>query len=163
MGERIAFYVLSIFLVIGALGVVISKSLFRSALFLALALFITAGFYLLLNAEVLAAVQILLYTGGVITLLVFAIMLTGKLTGRFITHTNRGIFPGLLAGLVVFITLISFFSGSYMIPEKGPMTPNVTFSLSNLLFGRYMLAFETLSVLLVAAIIGALTLSRKEE
>lgn len=141
----------------------ISKNLFRSALYLALALFVTSGFYLLLNAEVLAAVQILLYTGGVITLLVFAIMLTGKLTGRVITHTNRGIFPGLLAGLLVFITLVSFFSGSYMIPKKGKMVSNVTLELSNLIFGKYVLAFEVLSILLIAAIIGALTLSRKEE
>ncbi len=163
MGETIGFYVLAVFMVVGALGVVFSKSLFRSALFLTLALFVTAGLYLLLNAEVLAAVQILLYTGGVITLLVFAIMLTGKLTGKRITHTNRGIFPGLLAGLIVFLTLLSFFSGSFMIPSKKPMNINVTFQLSRMLFGRYMLAFEVLSVLLVAAIIGALTLARKGE
>lgn len=163
MGEKIAFYILSFFLLFGALGVVLSKNLFRSALFLALALFVTAGFYLMLNAEVLAAVQVLLYTGGVVTLLVFAIMLTGKLVGRTITHTSRGIFPGFLAALLVFIILLSFFTGSYLVPRQGPELTNVTLQLSELIFGRYVLGFEVLSVLLVAAIIGALTLARKED
>jgi NADH:ubiquinone oxidoreductase subunit 6 (subunit J) len=162
MGEKVAFYILSVFMVLGSLGVVLSKNLFRSALFLAMVLFTTAGFYLLLKAEILAAIQVLLYTGGVITLLVFAIMLTGKLAGETISQTNRGIFVGVLAGLLVFITLMSFFSGSYLLPSVSPMVEKVTFQLSRLLFNKHVLAFEVLSVLLVGAIVGALTLSRRE-
>jgi len=162
MGEKVAFYTLSLFLILGSLGVVLSKSLFRSALFLALALITTAGFYLLLKAEVLAAIQVLLYTGGVVTLLVFAIMLTGKLAGETISQTNKGVFIGLLSGFMIFIILLSFFSGSYLIPKKVKMAEEVTYELSKFLFKKNFLAFEALSVLLVGAIVGALTLSRRE-
>ena len=80
-GEPIAFWGLSIVLVGSALAVVLSKNLFHAVLWLALALTGTAGVFLLLDAEFLAAVQLLLYAGGIITIVVFAIVVTERLVG----------------------------------------------------------------------------------
>ena len=68
---------------------VLSKNLFHAVLWLALALTGTAGVFLLLNAEFLAAVQLLLYAGGIITIVVFAIVVTERLVGERISQTNR--------------------------------------------------------------------------
>src|SRR5258705_10861497 len=88
MTEQIAFAALSITLVGSALAVVLSKNLFHAVLWLALALTGTAGVFLLLDAEFLAAVQLLLYAGGIITIVVFAIFVTERLIGKRLTHAT---------------------------------------------------------------------------
>src|SRR6187399_1502073 len=92
-GEAVAFYCLSALLVGSALAVVLSKNLFHSVLWLALALTGTAVVFLTLDAEFLAAVQLLLYAGGVITIVVFAIVVTEHLVGERLSQTS-----GRLAG-----------------------------------------------------------------
>ena len=76
-------------LVGSALAVVLSKNLFHAVLWLALALTGTAGVFLLLDAEFLAAVQLLLYAGGIVTIVVFAIVVTERLVGERISQTSR--------------------------------------------------------------------------
>src|SRR3972149_10894421 len=88
-GTQIIFFITAALLLISALGVAFLKNLFHSDLALAAVLVLTAVLFLTLQAEFVAAVQILLYTGGVITLVVFAIMLTEKLIGTRLTQTNR--------------------------------------------------------------------------
>jgi len=102
--EPIAFWGLSILLVGSALAVVLSKNLFHAVLWLALALTGTAGVFLLLDAEFLAAVQLLLYAGGIITIVVFAIVVTERLVGERLTQTNMRI-PG---GAAVAAVLLAF-------------------------------------------------------
>ena len=162
-GEFAGFAIVSILLLLSSLGVVLSKNLFHSVLFLTLMLVSTAIIYLLLRAELLAAVQVLLYTGGVITLVIFAIMLTEKMVGEKISHTNRGIFAGFVASLV-FLIIVGFTILRTYIPSKiDGNEGNSLFNLGQSIFTRYVLPFEVLSILLVAAIIGALVISRKEE
>ena len=79
--EPIAFGALAVLLVASALAVVLTKNLFHSVLWLALTLTGTAGIFLTLDAEFLAAVQLLLYAGGVVTIAVFAIVVTERLVG----------------------------------------------------------------------------------
>ena len=81
-GEVVAFYCLSTVLVGSALATVLTKNLFHAVLWLALALTGTAGVFLLLDAEFLAAVQLLLYAGGIVTIVVFAIVVTERLVGE---------------------------------------------------------------------------------
>ena len=92
--EVLAFWVLAVVLVGSALSVVLTKNLFRSVLWLALALTVTAGIFLTLNAEFLAGVQILLYAGGVVTVVVFAIVVTERLVGTTLAHTSRRVVVG---------------------------------------------------------------------
>ena len=99
MAETLAFWSLAVVLVGSALAVVLSKNLFHSVLWLALALTGTAGVFLLLEAEFLAAVQLLLYAGGIVTIVVFAIVVTERLVGERISQTNRRITAGAVTSL----------------------------------------------------------------
>ena len=150
-------------LVLGAsLGVVLARNLFHSVLWLALALVGTAGLFVLLHAEFLAAVQVLLYAGGVVTIVVFAIMLTERLVGASLRHTNRGIAAGAVAAALVFVGV----AGTILRGARAPASaaPDLgTAALGRAVLTDWVLAFEVLGVLLVAALLGALYLARTEE
>ena len=149
-------------LVLGAsLGVVLARNLFHSVLWLALALVGTAGLFILLHAEFLAAVQVLLYAGGVVTIVVFAIMLTERLVGDSLRQTNRTVTVGAAAAAAVFLALAAtILRGS----RTGAPAPDLTTAaLGRAVLTEWVLAFEVLGILLVAALLGALYLARTEE
>ena len=150
-------------LVLGAsLGVVLARNLFHAVLWLALALVGTAGLFVLLHAEFLAAVQVLLYAGGVVTIVVFAIMLTERLVGDSLRQTNRGIAAGALAAAAVFVAL----AGTILRTPRGAAPAALaltTEALGRAVLTEWVLAFEVLGLLLLAALLGALYLARTEE
>src|SRR6187200_2003199 len=102
-GETVGFWFLSALLIASALAVVLTKNLFHSVLWLALALTGTAGIFLLLDAEFLAAVQLLLYAGGIVTIVVFAIVVTERLVGERLSQTNRGVVSGALVAIALLV------------------------------------------------------------
>jgi NADH-quinone oxidoreductase subunit J len=149
--------------VLGAsLGVVLARNLFHSVLWLALALVGTAGLFLLLHAEFLAAVQVLLYAGGVVTIVVFAIMLTERLVGSSIVQTNRGIVAGAVAAAAVFVGLAGTILRAAR-PATVPAPALTTAALGRAVLTEWVLAFEVLGLLLLAALLGALYLARTDE
>jgi NADH-quinone oxidoreductase subunit J len=159
----LAFWVLSVLLVGSALAVVLSKNLFHAVLWLALALTGTAGVFLLLNAEFLAAVQLLLYAGGIVTVVVFAIVVTERLIGQRLSQTNRGIGSGALisAGLLAVIV-------STLMQREFPSTPlpqmnDLTRLLGEQVLTTFVLPFELLALLMLAAMLGAIYFARPEE
>jgi NADH:ubiquinone oxidoreductase subunit 6 (subunit J) len=161
-GEAVGLGVIAVVLVVSSLLVVLSCNLFHSVLWLALALVATAGLFLLLHAEFLAAAQVLLYAGGVVTIVVFAIMLTERLVGQTIQHMNRGVGWGAVVALAVFGVI-----GAVVLraPLRGPAAPEAatTRALGQALLTTWVLPFEALAVLLVAALLGAVYLARTEE
>lgn len=149
----------------GSLGVVLARNLFHSVLWLALALVATAGLFLLLRAEFLAAVQVLLYAGGVVTIVVFAIMLTERLVGQSLAQMNRGLGWGALGAVVVFAVVAGVVLGLPGAEEPGgdrAAAPD-TASLGRALLTDWVLPFEALGVLFVAVLLGALYLAREED
>jgi NADH-quinone oxidoreductase subunit J len=149
-------------LVLGAsLGVVLARNLFHSVLWLALALVGTAGLFVLLHADFLAAVQVLLYAGGVVTIVVFAIMLTERLVGQSLRQTNRGVLAGAIAAAAVFLGLAGTILRAR--PPSGVGPALTTAALGQAVLTEWVLAFEVLGILLVAALLGALYLARTEE
>ena len=156
------FWVLAASLSVCALGVVLSHSLYRAAYWLAGALVTTALLYLALTAPLLAAVQLLLYTGGVLTLVVFALVMTAQSDDR--SRWRRPL-PAALLALLVFAVLASFLPGL----DPGPALRQAQGGLNDGqaagvdLFTRYIVPFELLSVLLLGAIFGALVIARKDE
>ena len=96
-----SFYVIAAFAVISALGVVVSRNIFHCAIFLAVSLFCIAGVYLFLSAEFLAVVQVLIYVGAIVTLFLFAIMLTANIGDRSIRHTNRQVLAGGVIAIII--------------------------------------------------------------
>ena len=161
--ETIAFWALAVLLVCSALAVVLSKNLFHAVLWLALALVSTAGIFLTLNAEFIAAVQVLLYAGGVITVVVFAIVVTERLIGEKLSQTNRRIGAGAVVSIglaALLVRAIAQASPNLARPEIGL---TLTGDLGATLIGRYVLAFELLAVLLLVGMIGASYFARPEE
>ncbi|MFN7966617.1 MAG: NADH-quinone oxidoreductase subunit J [Acidobacteriota bacterium] len=151
------FWPLAVLLVAGALGTVLSRSLYRAAYCLAGTLVVTAVFYLMLTSPLLAAVQILLYTGGVLTLVVFALVMTAQSDDP---HPFRKPLPAVLVATLVFAALGSTAMHlSAAAPASG--LENGT-SIGIDLFSRYVVPFELLSVLLLGAIFGALMVARRD-
>ena len=161
--EAAGFWGLALVLLASSLAVVLSKNLFHSVLYLALALVATAGVFLLLQAEFLAAVQVLLYAGGVITIVVFAIVVTERLVGERLSQTNRGVVAGGVVSLAVLAVLISFLARVKLAPTAPPLTGDLTQAIGRDLFTTFLLPFELLAVLFLAALLGALFFARKEE
>ncbi|MGH7262687.1 MAG: NADH-quinone oxidoreductase subunit J family protein [Candidatus Rokuibacteriota bacterium] len=161
--EAAAFWGLAVVLLASSLAVVLSRNLFHSVLYLALALVTTAGVFLLLQAEFLAAVQILLYAGGVITIVVFAIVVTERLVGERLTQTNRGIATGALVSVTVLIATVMFVSRAKLPRIAPPFAGDLTQAIGRELLTRFVLPFELLAVLFLAALLGAIFFARKEE
>ena len=161
--EVVTFWVLSVLLVGSALAVVLSKNLFHSVLWLALALTGTAGVFLMLNAEFLAGVQILLYAGGVVTVVVFAIVVTERLVGQTLAHTSRRVVTGAVIAAAFLALMIDALSRSPLPALKAPMEFNATHQIGLALMTKFLLPFELLAVLLLVSLLAASYLARPEE
>lgn len=161
--EALAFWAVSIVLVGSALAVVLTKNLFRAVLWLALALTGTAGVFLLLEAEFLAAVQLLLYAGGLITIAVFAIVVTERLIGETISQTSRNLAGGAVVAAAVGAVVISMLGRGGLALTRPPMEGDVTAAIGESVLTRYVLPFELLALLMLAALIAAIYFARPEE
>jgi len=161
--ETIAFWSLAVVLVGSALAVVLSKNLFHSVLWLALALTGTAGVFLLLEAEFLAAVQLLLYAGGIVTIVVFAIVVTERLVGERITQTNRRITVGAVTSLALIALVVNAISRQPLATAREPLTTDLTRTIGESVLTRFVLPFELLGVLMLAAMLGAVYFARPED
>ncbi len=150
-------------ILIFALGVVTLRNLFHCALCLAATMIGIAAIYVVLQAEFLAAVQILLYVGAVVTLVIFAIMLTEHLGGKTVRQTNSQS-PAAFSGLLVFVILIV----TLIIKTPWPVTPMAlkakvsVMSLGKALMGTYVFPFEVISIVLIAVLVGILVIARKD-
>ena len=152
----IAFVILS-----AALQVVQSKDLVHTVFWLALTLIGTAALFVQLDAEFLAAVQILLYTGGVITLMLFGIMLTRRIDGVHVLHESAGQ-PRAIACAIALFGAIAYAIYRDPQPANAVAVDLPTTEALGLVFLRDMvLPFELLSLLLLAAMVGAIALARK--
>jgi NADH-quinone oxidoreductase subunit J len=162
-GDVLAFWILSGLLVGSALAVVLSKNLFHAVLWLALALTGTAGIFLVLNAEFLAAVQLLLYAGGVITIVVFAIVVTERLVGERISQTNRGIASGAIASAALLWIIVNTLTRRSLSTSPLPQPADLTRVVGSEVLTTYVLPFELLALLMLAAMLGAIYFARPEE
>ncbi len=160
--SQLVFYLLSFIIIISSIYVVTLRNIFHSALFLILTLFAVAGIYILLNAEFLAAVQVLIYVGAISILIIFAIMLTSQLASKKISQSNEQVMIGVFvcAGFLL-ASLGSLANTVWRIVDK-PLPENNTLTIGKLLMNEYVLPFEVVSVVLLAALIGAVVLARKE-
>ena len=166
------FWLLAITSVIAAIAVIQLQDIFRAALMLVLAFLAVAGLFILLNAEFLAVVQVLIYAGAISVLIIFAVLLTRDVeTGNLSNRLRLPAFLGaslLLAILVVVIGQTNWFlledslSGESLakVEDLFAATPQW---LAGLLLREWVLPFEVVSVLLLAAILGALVLVREQQ
>ena len=106
--ETVGFWVVAVVLLASSLAVVLTPNLFHAVLYLAVALVATGVVFLLLDQPFLFAVQLLLYAGGVVTIVVFAIMLTERLVGERLVQTSRHLVNGAIVAAAVFVGIAGF-------------------------------------------------------
>ena len=154
------FYLFALMTVISAFIVVLSKNIQRSVFALLFTLFGIAGLFLFLHADFLAATQVLIYVGGVLVLLLFGIMLTQKVVEADLRSGKIQFVPTLVAMLILFgFLLFVIFRTPWNI--KGPADfPSTTSAIGTLLMTQWLLPFEIASILLLAALIGAVSIAR---
>ncbi len=156
----IAFYILAAIIVVSAIGVVAKKNLVHSALLLALCFIGVSGLYILLEADYLAAVQLLVYSGAVAIIIVLGVMLTQH---NNINDTNPSNnfqrLSSIIIGLffIMVVVVINFTPWRSSVANAAQDTVPI---IAQLLLIDYMVAFEAVAVLLLAAMIGAILLAR---
>ena len=171
MGQTIAFYTLSAFILGFALLVVTTKDTVHSVLFLVLDFLFVAALYVLLGAQFLAAIQVLVYAGGIVVLYLFVVMLVNlkRPPEEYRDPRRRSLFGIALAvAVLVEITVIALAGRSYSAPALAaganaamPVTGN-TEQVGWLLYTSYLIPFEIASMLLLVAMIGAIVLAKRE-
>ncbi len=159
---KIIFYGFAAFCIVCAFIVVYGKNLVHSAFALMGSFFGVAVFYAMLGADFLAGAQVLIYVGGILTLILFGVMLTNRIFDLNLRTGTFQVVPGALVAGVVFVTLTSIiyrapWRVSPIIEEAGPTTERI----GRLLMTEYLLPFEVASVLLLIALMGAAMLVRR--
>lgn len=161
--EQVLFYGLAAFSVALALMVVLAQNIVRAAVALIFSFCGLAGLYVLLDAEFLAAVQVLIYVGGITILLLFAILLTSRIAGRGVRVLNeQKTVSGLVAAALVVLLAVAAWRGLPGATGR-PDQPENTPRIGTLLMTTYALPFEAVSILLLAGMVGAIFLARKED
>jgi NADH:ubiquinone oxidoreductase subunit 6 (subunit J) len=175
---QVLFYLMSFIVIASAVFVAATKNLVRSIFMFFVTLFGLAGLYVLALADFVAITQIVIYVGGILVLILFAFMLSGKETLNIIAQQRKQFIsisklPALLlAGLflVVLVNMIfkvdannlPWIKASIASGNEIPFNANMTENIGINLMTRYLLPFEAVSILLMVALIGAAHLSRKE-
>ncbi len=161
--EAVMFWVVAALLLASSLAVVLTPNLFHAVLYLAAALVATGAVFLLLDSPFLFAVQLLLYAGGVVTIVVFAIMLTERLVGERITQASRWVVNGAIVAAAVFVGIAGFLIQAPRSETRPALTADSTLAIGRALFGPWAGTLELLAVLLVVALLGALHFARPED
>ena len=158
------FWILAFIIIVSALAVVTLKNIFHCALFLILCLFSVAGIYIMLQAEFLAAAQVLIYVGAVSILIIFAIMLTSNLASERIVQTNKNALVAFFVCLMFLVTTIVLINKTAVWNyTSGTLPAENIITIGKLLMTEFMLPFEVVSVLMLAAMIGAIVLAREDK
>jgi NAD(P)H-quinone oxidoreductase subunit 6 len=156
------FYLVAILTVGSAFMVAFSRNIIYSAFSLLGTFAGVAGIYVFLGADFVAGVQLLIYVGGILVLILFAVMLTHRITDVEITNRAAGRIPALIiTGLFIYL-LIQTVRETPWVKVKETAYQPTTAKIGDLFLESYLLPFELASLVLLAALIGAVVLSRKE-
>jgi NADH-quinone oxidoreductase subunit J len=188
VSQTVAFGIIAALMVFGALRVVTTKNVVHAAMWLVLVLAGAAAQYILLAAEFVAVTQVMVYIGAVVVLFLFGVMLTRAKLGQEADLTRRSWFGGAFVAVILFgllsFSLVDTFEdakipeerqiglggGTAQIdPETGevegandPALGSNTAAVSDTIFSRYLVQFEVISVMLTAALVGAIVIARKD-
>jgi NADH-quinone oxidoreductase subunit J len=165
VAQNIGFGIIAAIMIVGALKVVTSKNVVHAALSLVLVLAGAAAQYLLLAAEFVAVTQVLVYVGAVMVLFLFGVMLTRAKLGHEADLNNRNHLLGVpvalvMLGVIVWVLIDGF--EDTRLPQGDQASPISIQAVSDSIFKPYLLPFWALSFVLLAAVIGAIVLARKD-
>lgn len=185
VSQTVAFGVIAALMVFGALRVVTTKNVVHAAMWLVLVLAGAAAQYVLLAADFVAVTQVMVYIGAVVVLFLFGVMLTRAKLGQEANLTRTSWFGGAFVAVILFgllsFSLIDTFDDAkvpeerqmgltaQVDPETGdlagagdPSLGSNTAAVSDTIFSRYLVQFEVISVMLTAALVGAIVIARKD-
>jgi len=161
MGELVFLGIASL-VIFSAIAVVISPNLVHSAVALLFTLFGVAGLYIFLYADFLAATQVVVYVGGILVLIIFGVMLTNKIDTPSIASSSSNQLIGAFVSLLLFAFQLGVIFKTNWPVGDGTVVEDTVRPIGRMLLTEYLLPFEVVSILLLGALIGAATLSRKD-
>jgi NAD(P)H-quinone oxidoreductase subunit 6 len=155
------FYGIAAVTVLGAMGVAFSRNILYSSIGLLMALLGAGSLYVFLAADFVAVTQLLIYIGGVLVLILFAVMLTNKITEVNVSNSSLGTFGGILLAVSVAPVLIAVVT---LTPwrQAAPVSAPTAAQIGNGFLTTWLLPFEVASLVLLATLVGAVVIARKE-
>ena len=162
VAQNVAFGVLALAMVAAALRMVTTRNVVHAALYLVVVLAGMAGMFILLGAEFVGVTQVLVYIGAIVVLFLFGIMLTKGSFGEDDGVTGERRLVAGLVGLLVFGVMAAALVESFEDAELSRSGPSTTAELADSIFSDYIVPFEAVSVLLLAALIGAIVVARRD-
>jgi len=160
--STVVFYLVVVVTIGSAMMVAFSRNIIYSAFSLLGTFAGVAGIYIFLGADFVAAVQLLIYVGGILVLVLFAVMLTHRITDVEITNRAAGRIPALIVVGVLVYLLVQTVRETPWAKAKEIVYADTTAKIGDLFLDTYLLPFELASLVLLAALIGAVVISRKE-
>lgn len=157
------FYLFALLTIVSGFLVVSSKNIVHSAFYLIFTFFGVTGLYVLLGADFLAVVQIMVYIGGILVLLLFGVMLTHKITHVDIKSGSVKVIPAVIGVGIFAAVLISLMLSTHWKSIPGTIPSTTIYGLGKTLVTDYVLVFELLAILLLVAMIGAASIARREK
>ena len=166
-GSTIIFYLLALLCLGSGIMAVTTRQIFRAAIYLLFALIGIAGLYFWLQYEFIAAVQIVVYVGGIVVLIIFSIFLTQSAGEKLPKQKlNRQLFSAMAAFCGFALTLLQLFQHSFIATTQPPVEVSVS-NIGNQMLGvnnnGYALPFEVVSILLLAAMIGSIVIALRSK
>ena len=163
--NQIMFAIFSVVIIIFSILTVTSRKILRSAVYLLFVLVSTAGLYFMLNYQFLAAVQLTLYAGGIVVLIIFSILLTSHINQKFETvGWKKNLFSALAAISGAFLSIITILDYKFSATTEAAKEVDMHLigkSLLSVGYDGYVLPFEVISILLLAAMVAAVVIAKK--
>lgn len=158
------FYLLSAVAIFSALMVVFSRSPINSVIFLIVCFLSLAGHYILLNAQFLAIVHIIVYTGAIMVLFLFVIMLLNLNTSVVPRKSSLTRIAAVISGGLLFLVMLAAFKDAALVQPEHPFNPTIGLvrQAGMVLYQDFLLPFEITALLFISAMVGAVLLGRKD-
>jgi NADH-quinone oxidoreductase subunit J len=161
--QQVVFWVLALAMVVAAVRVVTTRNVVHAALYLVVTLLGAAALFVLLFAEFVAWVQVLVYVGAIVVLMLFGLMLTRAPIGSANFDNDQRLLAALCSGALFVVTswiMVDAFAGRTVSFDRTEGT--TTRTIGEVIFTAYVLPFEVVSVLLLAALVGAIVIARRD-
>jgi NADH-quinone oxidoreductase subunit J len=163
----IMFYLFSAIILVFALLSITTRRILRAAVYLLFVLIATAGLYFLLQYQFMAAVQLTLYAGGIVVLIIFSILLTHHISHRFkhpdLTKLIMGVSVAVIGSGITIYTILTYPFQTSIVTEMPATMENIGTQLLGTDKNGYVLPFELISILLLAAMVAAIIIAKKEK
>ena len=157
------FYIFAFIVILSSIVVVTARNIVYSAFALLFTFFSVAGIYVLLSADFIAVVQVIIYVGGILVLIIFGVMLTNKITNVEIKTESIHVVPTTIAVGILGGVLVAAFTKKELLKSEQIQYEKTILEIGKKIITDYMLLFELAGIILLVALIGAVMMARKKK